>query len=85
MAKSTDMKVERRADVGNMFIEIEMAVKSDANYKELDLCVSLTSIGLLEGHVPATSMEVSLLSDLSRGLVPKQIASVLVGFRTRSL
>ena len=35
MAKSTDMKVGRRADVGNMFIEIEMAVKSDA--EELDL------------------------------------------------
>jgi len=34
---------------------------------------------------PATSMEVKLLSDLSRGLVPKQIASVLVGFRTRPL
>jgi len=34
---------------------------------------------------PATSMEVRLLSDLSRGLVPKQIASVLVGFRTRPL
>jgi len=31
---------------------------------------------------PATSMEVRLLSDLSRGLVPKQIASVLVGCRT---
>ena len=31
VAKSTDMKVGRRADVGNMFIEIEMAVKSDAN------------------------------------------------------
>jgi len=31
---------------------------------------------------PATSMEVRLLIDLSRGLVPKQIASVLVGFRT---
>jgi len=36
-------------------------------------------------HEPATSMEVRLLSDLSRGVVPKQIASVLVGFRTRPL
>jgi len=35
VAKSTDMKVGRRADVGNMFVEIEMAVKSYA--KELDL------------------------------------------------
>jgi len=34
---------------------------------------------------PATSMEVRLLSDLSRGLVPKQIVSVLVGFGIRSL
>jgi len=34
---------------------------------------------------PATSMEVMLLGDLSRGLVLKQIASVLVGFRTRPL
>jgi len=37
------------------------------------------------GTERATSMEVRLLSDLSRGLVPKQIASVLVGFRTRPL
>jgi len=29
----------------------------------------------------ATSMEVRLLSDLSRGLVPKQIASVIVRIR----
>jgi hypothetical protein len=35
MAKSTDMKVGCRTDVGNMFIEIEMAVKSDT--EELDL------------------------------------------------
>ena len=35
VAKSTDMKVGRKADVGNMFIEIEMAIKNDA--KELDL------------------------------------------------
>jgi len=34
---------------------------------------------------PATSMKVRLLSDLSRRLVPKQIASVFVGFRTRPL
>jgi len=34
---------------------------------------------------PVTSLEVRLLSDLSRGLVPKQIASVLVGLRTRPL
>jgi len=34
---------------------------------------------------PATSMEVRLLSDLSRGLVLKQIASVLFGLRTRPL
>ena len=35
MAKSTAMKVGRRADVGNMLIEIEMTVKRDA--EELDL------------------------------------------------
>jgi len=34
---------------------------------------------------PATSMEVRLLSDLSRGLLPNKFASVLVGFRTRPL
>ena len=35
VAKSMNMIVERRADVRNVFIEIELAVKSDA--KELDL------------------------------------------------
>ena len=35
VAKSTDMKLGGRADVGNMSIEIEMAVKSDV--KELEL------------------------------------------------
>jgi len=35
--------------------------------------------------VPATSMEVRLHSDWSHGLVPKQIASVLVVFRNRPL
>ena len=30
MAKSADMKVGRKADVGNVLIEIEMSVKSDA-------------------------------------------------------
>jgi len=34
---------------------------------------------------PATLMEVRLLRDLSRRLVPKQIALVLVGFTTRLL
>jgi len=38
-----------------------------------------------ETDEPATSMDVRLLSDLSRGLVLKQIASVFVGFRTRPL
>ena len=35
MAKSTDMKIGRRADVGNVMIKIEMVVKSDA--EELDV------------------------------------------------
>ena len=67
MAKSMDMKLGRRADVGNLFFEFEMAVKSDA--KELDLVCYRNRT-----DVPATSMEVRLPSDFSRGLVPKQIA-----------
>jgi len=35
VAKSTDVKVERRADVGNVTIKIELIVKSDA--KEFDV------------------------------------------------
>jgi len=35
VAKSTDVKVGRRADVGNVTIKIEMIVKSDA--KEFDV------------------------------------------------
>ena len=35
MAKSTYMKIGRRADVGNVVIKIEMVVKSDA--EELDV------------------------------------------------
>ena len=35
MAKSTDMKVGRRVDVGNIMIEIVMVVNSDA--EELDV------------------------------------------------
>ena len=77
MAKSTDMKVRSRTDVGNMFIEIEMAVKSDT--EELDLvCYRNRCTSNLNGSY-------RLLSDFSRGLVPKQIASVLVGLRTRPL
>jgi len=76
VAKSTDVKVGRRADVGNMTIKIEMIVKSTPR----------SLMWFARGtNEPATSMEVRLLSDLSRGLVPKQITSVLVGFRTRPL
>ena len=35
MAKSTDMKIGRRADVGNVMIKIQMVVTSDA--EELDV------------------------------------------------
>jgi len=35
VAKSTDVKVGKRADVGNVTIKIEMTVKSDA--KEFDV------------------------------------------------
>jgi len=35
VAKSTDVKVGKRADVGNVMIKIEMIVKSDA--EELDV------------------------------------------------
>jgi len=35
VAKSTDVKVRRRANVGNVTIKIEMIVKSEA--KEFDL------------------------------------------------
>jgi hypothetical protein len=35
IAKSTDMKIGRRAHVGNVVIKIEMVVKSDA--EELDV------------------------------------------------
>jgi len=72
VAKSTDVKVGRRANVGNVTIKIEMIVKS--------------LMWFARGtDKPATAMEVRLLSDLSRGLVPKQIASVLVGLRTLPL
>jgi len=57
-----------------MLIKIEMAVKSDA--EELDMVL------LARGtDVPAISMQ----SDWSRGLVPKHIASVLFGFKTKRL
>ena len=68
------MKVRRRADVGNVITTVEMVVKNDAEERLARVT-----------EEPATSMEVKLLSNLSRGLVPKQIASVLVGFRTRPL
>jgi len=55
VAKSTDVKVGRRADVGNVTIKIEMIVKSDT--KEFDRFARWTD-------EPATSMEVRLLRTL---------------------
>jgi len=58
-----------------MLIKIEMAVKSDI--EELNMVSQRNrSTGNLD--------EVRLQSDWSSGLMPKQIASVLVKFRTRT-
>jgi len=76
VAKSTDVKVRRRADVENVTIKIEMSVKSDA--KELKWFARRTD-------EPAASIKGRLLSDLSRGLVLMQNSSVFLGLRTRPL
>ena len=56
MAKSTDVKIGRRADVGNVIIKIEMDVKSDVHcFRDNDVFLQTTNevmvISLLEGAV----------------------------------
>ena len=63
------MKVERRADVGNMLCETEMALKRDA--EELDMVCQRKDVPAMSMKVvPAMSMKVRLLGDFSRWLVP---------------
>ena len=78
MAKSTDMKVRRRTHIG---------YKSTlSKFRRLSKVTPISLTWLDRGtDAPATTMEVRSLSDFTRGLVPKQIASVLDGLRTRPL
>ena len=76
MAKSTDMKVGR-THVGNVL---------KSKFRRLSKVTPMSLTWLARGtDTPATSMKVRSLSDFSRGLVPRQIASVFDGLRTRPL
>jgi len=59
MADSTDMEVEWKADIWNVLIKIEMAVKSDTKQHDV-----------VNKDVSATAMEVRFESDCEQ--VPKQ-------------
>ena len=77
MAKSTDMNVYEEEHT----LEICLS-----KFRRLSKVTPMSLTWLDKGtDAPATSMEVRLLSDFTRGLVPKQIASVLDGLRTRPL
>ena len=63
------MKVDRRTHIENMLIKIQKSVTSDTD--EFDMVSP-------RKDAPDASMEVRSLSDFSRGLVPRQIASVFM-------